>query len=354
MPERFTKHECLHAIQLLKFHSARQLFELEQRYNGNFYGAWKRVAKKFPGAENPREPFAKLGDIRIVTARDPEYPDVLNQSHDKPYMLYVRGKLGGSQVCAAFIGSRKMSTYGSQATERVIAGLASLNLCIVSGLAYGVDACSHRAALKYGLRTIAVLGSGIDSASIYPPEHRELAEQIVAAGGALVSEFPPGSPVLKFNFPLRNRIIAALCRAVCVIQASVKSGSLITAREALSEGRDVFAVPGSIFQETSDGTNALIASGAHVLRSAADLAAHYPELHAPEGGVRLPNRALPHDTIQKKVLAAVTIEGSPVEKISAATNLPVSTVSASLTMLEIAGYTTSNGTGIYSLKLQLI
>ena len=352
MAVRYTKHECLHALQTLKFHGSKQLTVLEARLRGNFYCAWRSLAKKFPGAPDPHEAYAVLAaqGIRVVTVRDREYPELLAQSSDAPYMLYARGQLGDGELCTAFIGSRKMSTYGSQAVERIIGGLAGLPVCIVSGLAYGIDAASHRTALARGIKTIAVLGSGVDRDSVYPREHRDLADEIVAAGGAVVSEYPPGGEIFKGNFPVRNRIIAGLCRGVAVVQASHNSGSLITAREALDENRDLFAVPGSIFQETCDGTNALIASGAHVLRSAEDLVAFYPELLKSKQKVGTAAN-LPRDEVQQKILTAISVEGVTAEAIAAASNLPIDVVIGVLTVLEMNGYILANSAGTFTLNL---
>jgi DNA processing protein len=152
--------------------------------------------------------------------------------------------------------------------------------------------------------------------------------------------------VFKYNFPVRNRVIASMSHAVAVIQATTKSGSLITAREALDCGRDVFAVPGSIFQETSDGTNDLIAKGAHVLRSAADLTSHYPELSTPQNSTA--KFAAPVGEVQQKILAATSVEGSRAEDLAASLKLPIQVVAAALTMLEMAGCIATNSSGIYA------
>ena len=290
--------------------------------------------------------------ITTTTPSDPQYPKLLMQISGKPETLYVRGELSGPELCIGIVGSRRMSAYGSQVVERVVAGLMGLPVCIVSGLAFGIDACSHRAALGRGIKTIAVLGSGVDPSSIYPRAHRLLAAEIVAAGGAVISEYPPGAEVHKYNFPMRNRIIAGISRAVAVVEASSKSGALITAGQALDENRDVFAVPGSVFEATSEGTNSLISKGAYVLRDARDIIMKYPELLAAQAEKQqsLFGSLLPKDPTQCRILGLLEPTGSTVEQISSAASISVAEASSTLTILYVEGYVTELSRGVYAKK----
>ena len=207
--------------------------------------------------------------LRAIAFGDAEYPSALAAIPDPPFVLWTRGvatALDGPAV--AIVGSRAASPYGLAVAERLAADLAARGVVIVSGLARGVDSAAHRGALAGSGATVAVLGSGADV--IYPPEHEALAEQI-AVTGAVVSELAPGTPPRKEFFPLRNRIISGLVRAVVVIEAGERSGSLITARAALDQGRDVLAVPGSILSGRNRGAHGLLRDGAKIVESANDV-----------------------------------------------------------------------------------
>lgn len=202
---------------------------------------------------------ANRSDVRILTLWDAEYPPRLRQIYDPPPVLYVQGEIQArDEHSVALVGTRRITDYGRSVAERFSADLAKLGMTVVSGLARGVDSVSHTAALRAKGRTLAVLGSGI--LHIYPPENRDLAERIVRAG-ALVSEFPLHSEPQRANFPIRNRIISALSRAVVVIEGDEDSGAMITADCALEQGRDVFAVPGNILRPTSRGPHKLLRAG---------------------------------------------------------------------------------------------
>ncbi|MDO4204746.1 MAG: DNA-processing protein DprA [Selenomonadaceae bacterium] len=214
--------------------------------------------------------------ITLIGIDEELYPRLLKEIYAPPVVLYCRGELRQEDSCLAMVGSRRMTPYGKKAAELIGNGLANAGVTVVSGAAYGIDGASHNGALKSDSgRTIAVLGCGVDVA--YPQAHRRLLEEI-AERGAVISEYPPGTPPQAAFFPMRNRIIAGMSHGTVVIEAAERSGSLITAELALSEGRDVFAVPGSIFSVTSEGTNRLILQGAKLVRSAADIIAEYPWL----------------------------------------------------------------------------
>ena len=209
----------------------------------------------------------------IVTAADARYPAALRASPAPPAVLYLKGSLPEADaLCIAMVGTRRITAYGAAAAERLAMGLARAGVRVVSGLAAGVDACAHRGALKGGGNTYAVLGCGLDI--VYPAANRAL-YALIAQHGGLLSEYPPDTPPLPFRFPLRNRIIAGLCAGTVVVEAGAKSGSLITAGMALEAGRDVFAVPGSIFSAMSEGTHRLLREGAKPACSVADILEEY-------------------------------------------------------------------------------
>ncbi|MEA3459824.1 MAG: DNA-processing protein DprA, partial [Chloroflexota bacterium] len=207
--------------------------------------------------------------IKVLTWEDDAYPARLLNIYDPPPMLYLKGEiLPQDEWAVAVVGTRGATVYGKEAAREIAGGLARNGITVVSGLARGIDSQAHRAALEAGGRTIAVFGSGIDI--VYPPRNRKLAERIIKRG-ALLTEYPLGTPPEGSNFPPRNRIISGLCLGVVVVEAGERSGALITADYALSQGRDVFAVPGNIFRKKSVGTNKLIREGAIPVLSIQDI-----------------------------------------------------------------------------------
>ena len=227
-------------------------------------------------AESEIEQVRKLGgDILILD--DGVYPSLLREIYDPPIVLYVKGAWSEclDQPCIAIVGSRKCSTYGQNSALMLARELAQRGVTIISGLARGIDAAAHRGALEGGGRTVAVMGTGLDE--IYPRDHRKLAQQILDGGGALVSQFPLGTPPVSENFPYRNRVISGLSLGVLVVEAAENSGSLITARLAMEQNREVFALPGNITSRTSFGTNYLIkGAGAKLVQQWQDVAAELP------------------------------------------------------------------------------
>jgi DNA processing protein len=215
------------------------------------------------------------GDVLLLD--DGVYPSSLREIYDPPIVLYVKGAWSEclDQPCIGVVGSRRCSTYGQNSALMLARDLAQRGLTVVSGFARGIDAAAHRGALEAGGRTVAVLGTGIDE--LYPRDHKKLAEEILAAGGALVSQFPLGTPPVSENFPYRNRIISGLSLGVVVVEAAENSGSLITARLAMEQNREVFAVPGNITSRNSFGTNYLIkGAGAKLVQQWQDIAAEMP------------------------------------------------------------------------------
>ena len=220
--------------------------------------------------------FAQKWDrqgIKLCSCFEEEYPRCLKEIFNPPMILYYCGDFSCCDKNIAIVGARKASAYGKSAAELLARDLAKAGAAVISGAARGIDTAAHQGALAAAGKTIAVLGCGVDIA--YPPENRKLLAQIVEQGGAIVSEFAPGMAPLAKNFPARNRIISGLSDGVVVVEAAVKSGSLITAEFALAEGRDVFAVPGSIFSPMSSGCHDLIKQGAKLVEGAKDILAEY-------------------------------------------------------------------------------
>ncbi len=229
-------------------------------------GEWRRFAEK----ECRR---LEVSGACLVTYISHDYPKSLFEIPDPPAFLYVKGKLYSCELSIAIVGSRRATSYGVMTTGKLAGALAGHGVCIVSGMARGVDTAAHKGALQAGGRSIGVLGCGIDK--IYPPENRALFGEM-AGKGCLVSEFPLGTLPLAENFPRRNRIISGLSSGVLVVEAAEKSGSLITAQYALEQGRDVFAVPGNISIATSRGSNRLIKQGAKLVDCVEDILEELP------------------------------------------------------------------------------
>jgi len=275
-----------------------------------------------------------VSNIITLTLDDPLYPVLLKEISDPPNPLYVRGnaQLLNFSPLLAVVGSRKSSVYGKQAIDRLLTPLVKNGVPLVSGLAYGIDSIAHNLCLSYHTPTIAVLGSGIDDATIYPRLHVKLANAIIKDGGVIISEYPAGTAPLQFHFPARNRIIAALTMSTLVVQAAARSGSLITARLALEYGRDVAAVPGAITDSLSAGTNQLIQQGATPLLTPEDA---FAMLNI-DPVATASNRVSATLTDQQKiVLAAMSSTPLHVDQLVAITSLPSPVLSVTLTELEL-------------------
>ncbi len=271
--------------------------------------------------------------ISVLTWDDELYPPRLKEIEQPPPVLYARGEITlDDHYAVAIVGTRRVTPYGRQIAEDLAAFLAGQGITVVSGLARGVDAVAHSAALKAGGRTIAVLGSGVDK--IYPPEHLQIAEKMMKQG-AVVSDYAVGTPPESANFPPRNRIIAGLSMATVVVEAGETSGALITAEFAAEQGREVFAVPGSILAPQSKGANKLIQQGAHPLLSPQDLTQALNLTRT--GDFKAARKAIPADALEAQLLAALGAEPVHVDEIRNATGLPIEKVSATLTLMELKG-----------------
>ncbi len=256
------------------FGSPRNVFEASPEALQQVEGVGAKTAyhiKAFFKTDTLRKQLQLLEKHRVhfVTFNDSSYPELLRNIFDPPPVLYVKGTFSErDRLAVAVVGSRKSSSYGRLTAEKICVDLVSRGVTIVSGLARGIDSFAHRGALKGGGRTIAVLGNGVDY--IYPRENRKLYEEIVEKG-AVISEFPLGTPPDRKNFPVRNRIISGLSLGVVVVEASDQSGALITADQALEQGREVLAIPGNISSYTSRGTHRLIKQGAKLVETAEDI-----------------------------------------------------------------------------------
>ncbi|HEX3230875.1 MAG TPA: DNA-processing protein DprA [Pyrinomonadaceae bacterium] len=225
---------------------------------------------------------SEIGKVRqlgaeILVLDDGVYPTLLRETYDPPVVLYVKGAWAEcfDRACVAIVGSRRCSTYGQNAALMLSRELAQRGVTIVSGLARGIDAAAHRGALEAGGRTVAVMGTGLDQ--VYPRDHRKLADEILKHNGALITQFPLGTPPVSENFPYRNRVISGLSLGTLVVEAAENSGSLITARLAMEQNREVFAVPGNITSRNSFGTNYLIkGAGAKLVQQWQDVATELP------------------------------------------------------------------------------
>ena len=276
----------------------------------------------------------------FITPSDPSYPELLKQIPAHPRYLFVEGNCELlSQPAIAMVGTRHPSNTGIHHATLFAKELAQAGLVIVSGLANGIDTASHQGALSHNGATIAVLGTGIDI--IYPKQNRRLAQMILEKGGALVSEFPLGTLPMAYHFPKRNRVIAGLSMGTLVVEAALKSGSLITARFALELNRELFAIPGSIHNPVSKGCHELIRTGAKLVESARDI---YAELGSFLGlscaPLAAPKRASPTEKLAKDgelLVKCVDYEPTPLDLIVLRSGLSVSSVSVQLLELELLG-----------------
>jgi len=278
-------------------------------------------------------------EIKKIDLNNPNYPKLLKQIYDPPKQLYVWGDLRAEEnYPLAVVGTRKISSYGKQATTDLTRNLAKAGLTIISGLALGVDGLAHQSCLDVGGRTIAVLGSGLNK--IYPALHQKLAEKIVHTGGAVISEYEPDQGPTKWTFPLRNRIVAGMSLGTLVIEAPEGSGALITASCSLELGREVFAVPGSIYSQNSFGNNQLIKTGAKVVTSAQDvLDAFNLELATEKKEIKAANQE------EKIILTILANEPLCIDEIIKQSKLEASIVSSTLVIMEMMGKIKNLGQG---------
>lgn len=316
--------------------------------------------------------YCANNNIRIITVFDKEYPSRLKFISPLPLVLYVKGQIPNStnNISISIVGTRDFSAYGATAAEKIAFELAKCGVVVVSGMAKGIDSIAHKATLKAGGKTIAVLGSGVDF--IYPYENKSLYEEIIASG-AVISEFPPKTKPEAGNFPIRNRIISGISQGTVIVESGERGGSMITARLALEQGRDVFAVPGMINSSQSVGTNELIKQGAKLVTTAADILEEYVDINSYKvirieqfgdfsalDGIKdntynkIASPSLPYNDLPegdtKKVYKELTFEPIHISDISVKANLSASETATALLMLEMEGLATSLTGGFYKIK----
>lgn len=344
-------------------------FALLEKFFGSIEVAWKAslgdLISSGIGAENARsidrlrqetgpaqemETLRKFG-VTAVHRLAAEYPELLKEIYDPPPVLYYRGELRTVEPNGvAVVGSRRCTAYGREMARRIATGLAESDVSVFSGLARGVDAIAHKSALNAGGRTVAVVGGGLDT--IYPAAHAQLAGEIVNSGGAVVTEYPIGVRAKPEHFPRRNRVISGATRGVVVVEATRKSGAMLTVKWALEQDREVFAVPGNVISQNSDGPNWLIQQGARLVQSHEDVLVELGiETEAPvstglktEGtqaqmGVDSLAREDNERNIEDRILRYLAASGAAahVDDITRAVASPAPTVSSALTLLELKG-----------------
>jgi len=287
--------------------------------------------------------------VKILSYHNPDYPSRLKQIYDYPPLLYVRGSLlPEDEWCLAVVGTRRATVYGRQVTEEIVADLARSKITIVSGLARGIDSVAHHSALDAGGRSLAVFACGLDI--VYPSENANLARSIIHQG-AVVSEYPLGTRPRADNFPRRNRIMSGISLGVLVVEAGETSGAMITARLALEQNREVFAIPGSILSPASSGTNHLIQEGAKLVRDYTDILEEL-NLTAVARQIEMKEVLPPSDT-EALLLKQLSAEPTHIDEVCRSSGLPISIVSSTLTMMELKGLVKQVGTMNYVLAREV-
>lgn len=289
----------------------------------------------------------KTMNYEIKTLNSKEFPVLLSEIPDAPKQLYLRGVLPSPQTkLLAVVGSRKYSPYGKDACEKLIKGLSGYDIAIVSGLALGMDSIAHKAALSAKLKTIAVPGSGLDNTVLYPSSHRMLARQILEDDGALLSEFEPSTRAAPYTFPQRNRIMAGMSHAVLVIEATERSGTLITSRLATEYNRDVLTVPGSVFSPNSYGPHMLLRLGATPITKSDDL---LEALHI-EKTSQSSNSLIDLSKSEREIINLL-IEPLSRDELLTQLNMPIQEANVILSAMEIKGIITEKLGKIHSMLL---
>lgn len=369
----FTNQPTKNIEYLLALHSIDGLGPIRLKKVLDFFGdpkiAWSASKSEFlkigipqktwellHETRNKLDPFAymdsvKRAGISWITLFDNNYPESLKEIYDPPVVLYFKGHIKPEDHNAiAIVGTRKITGYGKAVTEKFSKELAQTGFTIVSGLARGVDTEAHKSALEANGRTLSILGSGLNN--IYPPENQVLVDQIIRGNGAVVSELPPDYQSLPGNFPARNRIIAGLSIAILVTEAAEDSGSLITARLAAEQGKDVFAVPGPITSYLSKGCAKLIQDGAKLVTSVDEILEEMGMEHTRSRKSEVGNQTLENlSEIEKQILKILENEQKHVDEIVREAKLPSSEVMSSLIKMEISGLVKNLSGGNYMKNL---
>jgi DNA processing protein len=292
------------------------------------------------------EYFKKLGTykVKVVTIFDKDFPKNLKDLDGAPLALYYKGSLDSLNLNSiAIVGTRQMTSYGKEVTERFSSELGNLGVTIISGLARGVDTTAHRACLSVGGKTVAVLGNGLDS--VYPPENTQLAAEIVKSGGAIISEYPLGYPALPVNFAIRNRIVSGLSDAVIVIEGAEKSGTLLTANHAAEQGKTVFAIPGQITSPLSAAPLYLLKNGAKMATSVKDILDEL-DLQVKVDKERI-QKIVPDTKEEGELLEILKNEALYLDELVRISGSKTSEISARLTIMEMKGMVKNLGKGMY-------
>ena len=299
---------------------------------------------------NPQAEWEKLEkeNIKVITVKSEKYPKLLKETYTPPPLLYYKGNLSDNdEFPIAVVGTRKFTPYGKQVTEQIVTHLAQNGIVIVSGLALGIDALAHQAALNANGRTIAILGSGIDNQSIYPAHNRFLAQKIIDSGGLIATEYPIKTMPLKQNFPARNRIVSGLSLGTLVIEGPKESGALITARHALDQNREVFAVPGNITSKNSIGPNILIKMGAKTVTSASDILETLDLTQATDFIAN--QKIIPESKEEEIILQYLSQDPIHIDDIVRSSQLSITTITSTLTIMEMKGKVKNIGSMNYIL-----
>lgn len=343
------------AVLIKHFRSAEAVYNAKS-YDGIIVPGTKGIRELSDKSMNETERvLSRMNEIggRIITIDDDEYPALLKEIYSPPVVLYALGARLNSEdeLRIAVVGTRKYSAYGRRAAERLSRSLAEKGAVIVSGMALGIDTCAAVAAINAGRKTIAVLGCGVDI--IYPYQNKDLYKAIQQKG-TVISEYPPGTKPLGYNFPRRNRIIAGLSRGTLVIQAPVKSGALITARYALENNRDVYAVPGEIYDINQAGTNELIKAGAKPVTCAEDILEEYGfEIPAEKDEAEDRLAGIDMSGLSKteaEVLTLLSANALHPDEISRKLGISGAEAGTALMMLEISGLVVKDSGNIYNLN----
>lgn len=289
----------------------------------------------------------KKRNIEVLTYSDKKYPDLLKNISDPPIALYIKGSIDilNSEYTIGIVGTRKPSSYGAAVARKFASDLSCAGFTIVSGLALGIDAISHRSTLEAGGKTIAVLGCGVDV--IYPAFNKQLYWDIVNQGGAVISEFPPGHTVLKGLFVARNRIISGLCKGVIVVEGLKESGALITARYAGEQGREVFAPPAPLTSDLSEAPNGLLKNGAKLITSITDILDEFQISLSPKSKNNLYSSLAGQEL---EIFSILSQEPATIDDLKIRLGDSIGSLLQSLSMLEIKGIVEKDTEGKYQLK----
>lgn len=290
--------------------------------------------------------YHSVSSIHKVSLSETHFPTLLKQIPDKPKHLFIRGQLPDDTLpTVAVVGTRRLTRYGKQWTEKISLELAQAGIIIISGLARGIDTIAHKAALEVGTPTVAVLGTGIDEKSIFPKQNVQLARDIIDSGGCILSEYPQGTHGTKYTFPARNRIVAGMSLGTLVTEAPVKSGALITARLALDYNREVMALPHPLGAWTGEGNNNILRKGAHLIRSADDV---LKILNIQSSPFATPTRAGSNQA--ETSILSVLSETLHIDAIIEKTRLSRQEALTTLTLLELKGIIKNNGEMNFTIK----